>query len=129
MIALIQRTVATFRSLYFKDAMDGPLRAALEGEPVRWNRLTGTRVDTGWWFIRPAIRLVLTPERLILYAPGKRPLLECRPAAELRERSYNHFTGEWLLAPAPGLPSRRLRLPPAEVRRIVRSIHSTPISL
>ena len=117
--------IRTLRALYDPQFLDSTLQGLLPGEPVAQQILTGTAVDTGWWFFRPRIRLVLTAQRLLLFATGKIPLIENRSLADGWHASYNPFTGEWLLPEHPDLPARRLRLSPAQTRNIRKFIKQT----
>ena len=119
------RLCQTLRALYDPQYLDSNLQDQLQDEAVVRQIFTGTAVDTGWWFLRPKIRLVLTATRLVLFATGKKPFCESRSLADGWYAVYNPFTGEWVLPEHPELPARRLRLSPAETRSIRNFIKQT----
>ena len=122
---IFRHPIRTLRALYDPTFLDSALQNLLPGEPVAQHILTGTAVDTGWWFLRPRIRLVLTAQRLLLFATGKFPLIENRSLADGWHATYNPFTGEWVLPEHSDLPKRRLRLSPADTRTIRAFIKHT----
>lgn len=75
---------------------------------------TRSRVDVGYWFGRRRVWCGLWPDRLLLFAFGRRPFAQWLPVSELGESLYNHVTGEVILAPASGARCWRLRLAPLE---------------
>jgi len=84
--------------------------------------LCATRVDTGRWFIRSRVRVAVTDEELILFAPGPEPYVQRIRFADLGESLYNHVTGSLVLAPARDVRVRSLRMPPVEARQILTRI-------
>lgn len=83
---------------------------------------TGTRVDVGWWWRRARVGVGCVGAELVLFAAGTRPYVERAPLTELRTSSYNAVTGEVMLAPAPNLRQRRLKLAPLEGRQLLAHI-------
>ena len=92
-------------------------------EPVFGLLKTRTRTDTGnWFFKRPVWACTLAGE-LLLFAKGKRPYAERVPFDKLGASTYNHVTGELMLAPADGLRVTRLKMPPMEGLQVLAHVH------
>jgi hypothetical protein len=81
--------------------------------------LTGTLVDTGRWWRKSPLWLSVFPGEVVLFAVGRRRYLERIPLAECRASSYNHASGQLVLAPAETLRFRHLRLKPSQALRFL----------
>ena len=81
---------------------------------------TGTRVDTGAWGWRGRLSVCLLEDELLLLAPGRRPYVERAGRLETAASLYNAVTGELVLAPAPGLRQRTVRVSPVDGYAILR---------
>ena len=75
------------------------LAAVLESEAIFFAHATGTRVDTGWWFVGGRVWAITTGDSLLLYAPGPRPLFDTLAFHKLRGSLYNHIVGGVALGP------------------------------
>jgi hypothetical protein len=101
------------------------LSEALGGAEPRLLLHTRTPVDTGRWWRRSPLWLCVTPEEVILFAVGRRRYLERIPVDDCRASSYNHATGELVLAPAETPRFRCLRMKPSEALRVLALISPT----
>ena len=90
------------------------------GRPVSALVDTGTRVDTGAWGWRGRLSVCLLADELLLLAPGRRSYVERAGRPEMAASLYNAVTGELVLAPAPGLRQRTVRVSPMDGYAILR---------
>ncbi len=102
---------------------------AVAGENVVWLVRTGTRVDVGRWLSKKRVWLCLLPGRLVLFASGKRSVVESALVPELGQSRYNHVTGEIMLAPADNLTNSELRLRPLDGFELLSQIRQDDPSL
>jgi len=104
---------------------------------------TATRIDVGSWFGPSRICACALADELLLFAADNSPLTAllgwlrrgrgpCRPGRfyaeriamrDLRDSTYNHVTGELLLAPAPAARVRKLAMWPLEGYQLLAQIH------
>ncbi len=70
---------------------------AAAAAPVRWQAESATRLDTGSWLRRAAVHLAVIGDRLVVIAPGPRPVMRHWPLAAVENAVYNHVTGELVL--------------------------------
>jgi len=84
--------------------------------------LTRTRVDVGQWLTNGRLWLAWADRSLFLFAAGKRPFMERLDAGKVESSLYNAVTGELLLAPAPGLRQRAVRLAPLEAYTVLKCV-------
>ncbi len=82
-----------------------------------------THVDVGHWFSNGLIWLAAGAAELALFAAGKHPHAEKVPYEELYLSLYNHVTGELVLAPAPEVAQRHLKLAPADAYQVLAQIY------
>jgi hypothetical protein len=92
------------------------------GRPVAVLVRTGTTVDVGEWFRRGRVLGVCAGGEWVMLAPGKRPYVERVATPLLAASVYNPLVGKLVLAPAPGVQLRQLRLSPLEAGRALRWI-------
>ncbi len=83
---------------------------------------SGTTVDVGAWFRRGHVVGVCLDNEWVMWATGRRPFVERVPARLLVGSTYNHLVGELVLAPAPGVSLRQLKMTPQEAGRALRWI-------
>jgi len=105
-------------------------RHGLADLPVRAAARSATRVDTGRWFSGERVWVALVGDRLLLLAPGPRPLVQLLPAGAAVRAGYNHVTGGLALpAGAAAGPPRELpavRLDPLVARSLLAAVASEP---
>jgi hypothetical protein len=85
---------------------------------------TRSRVDTGGWLGRRRVWAAALADALVVFAPGRRPCSERIPFAQLRESTYNHVTGELVLAPPEGMHVRSLRVSPLDGYQLIAQFRS-----
>lgn len=85
---------------------------------------TRTRVDVGGWLGRRRVWAAALADALALFAPGRRPCSARIPFSHLHGSTYNHVTGELVLAPAEGAPVRSLRVSPLDGHRLIAQFRS-----
>ena len=100
---------------------------------------TATRVDVGSWLGPSRVWLFALAEQFLLLAPPRNPLarwpglarrlgVSTRPYVEriglsqLRGSTYNHVTGELVLAPANAVRLRRLKVTPRDGYQLLAQI-------
>ena len=83
------------------------------------------RTDTGGWLGRRRVWVFALAEELLLVATGKSPYVERTRFADLRGSVYNAVTGELVLAPAPRLRVRRLRMVPLDGYQTLAQVYAT----
>jgi hypothetical protein len=99
-------------------------RDLLGGETAYRLMLSESAADVGQWFWRSRVWLCVTAGSLLLFAAGRRPLLQRVPFAHIRESLYNHVTGELVLAPNRKYRITQVRLPPVEAYQVLAQIYS-----
>ncbi|KKL83083.1 hypothetical protein LCGC14_1978320 [marine sediment metagenome] len=113
------------------------LRGLLGGEDVYLILRSATRVDVGSWLGGSRVCVAAVADGLLLFATARGPLawlpeklavkaegfVERIPLAALTASSYNHVTGELLLAPVAGGRAGRLKLPPLDAYQLLAQIH------
>jgi len=82
-----------------------------------------TPVDVGNWLRRAPLCAAALAGELLIFAAGKNPYLEKVAFRNLQRSLYNHITGELVLAPAPSLRHRRLKMAPAEGYQFLAQIY------
>lgn len=85
---------------------------------------SATRADVGHWLGRGVVWAVALERELLLFAAGKRPLIERIPFGQIHRSMYNHVTGELVLAPSHNLRIERLALPPAAGYQMLAQIYA-----
>ncbi|MEK6235241.1 MAG: hypothetical protein N2C14_11040 [Planctomycetales bacterium] len=90
---------------------------------------TDSRVDVGYWLAKGRLWACLLDDELVLFALGRRPLVQRAAKSDLNESHYNHVTGEIILAPIESLPVTTFRVAPLQglelLRRIVGDQHGS----
>ena len=104
------------------------LTAAARGETPAVLLATGTPVDVGLWFRQRRAWIACFTGRVAVFAAGKQPQSVEIPVAELTKSFYNFLTGELVLAPAPAVRIRRLKLTPVDGSRILEQINQKEVS-
>ncbi len=114
----------------------------LAGAEVFFIVRTGTKTDVGSWLGPGRACACALADELLLFAPkwdpraglfwlvtlagklGLRmpPYVERIPFGELRRSSYNHVTGELVLAPAEGVRVRRLKMSPLDGYQLLAQV-------
>jgi hypothetical protein len=95
-------------------------RAPAAAARIRWHAETGSVVDTGSWFTRAPLHVLVAADRLVLVAPGPRPLVVELPLQALGRAIYNHVTGEIVFPRMPGhAPVPPLGLDPLVARDLL----------
>ncbi len=104
---------------------------------------TATKVDVGSWFGPSRVCACALADELLLFAADNSPLTallgwlgrgegtgrlgrfyaERIAMRDLRDSTYNHVTGELLLAPATAARVRKLRMAPLEGYQLLAQIH------
>ncbi len=90
-----------------------------------WCYCTRTRADTGRWWVRPRLWLLVCDASLVLAAPGPRPMVRHWTRQQLQGTTYNHVTGRLLLAGLPthawenAEPVATLAIGPIEAQRVL----------
>ena len=117
----------------------GVAAEALGDEDVFVVVRTSTRVDVGSWLGRSRVWLLALAEQFVLLALPRNPLarwpnlarrlgVSTRPYVErialsrLRGTTYNHVTGELVLAPANAARLRRLKVTPRDGYQLLAQI-------
>ena len=85
---------------------------------------SGTRVDTGLWFRRARLWVVVAERELVLFAEGPRPYTQQIRCADVRESIYNPVTGEVDLFPPPVGPVRAFACNPRDGARFLDALRS-----
>ena len=98
------------------------LREIGRGEPPLLRLRTATTVDVGQWFRSGRVCVGVWPDRVALFASGRRPYREVVARSELRGSLYNFLTGELALATA-ATAVRRLKLAPREAYQVLSHIN------
>lgn len=83
---------------------------------------TGTTVDIGEWFRRGHVVGACLDGEWVMIAPGRKPFVERVSALLLKDSTYNHLVGMLVLAPAPGVQLRQLKMSPLAAGRALRWI-------
>ncbi len=81
---------------------------------------TGTTVDVGQWVRRGRVCGMWLDGAWVMFAAGKRAFVETVDASCLGGSLYNHMVGALVLAPAPGVQVRALKMTPLEAGRVLR---------
>ncbi|MEI7436282.1 MAG: hypothetical protein WCL16_05700 [bacterium] len=92
------------------------------GRPVAALVLTGTTVDVGSWFKKGRVVGVWVGGEWTMFAAGQRPFVEKVSPRLLAASVYNHIIGKLVLAPAPEVRLRQLRMSPLDAVRALRWI-------
>ena len=85
---------------------------------------TGTKVDVGYWTGKRRVSSCLLDDVLLLFAVGRRSLVEQIPFHELRDSQYNHVTGELVLAPIEITKVQTLKVPPLAALEMLTNIRN-----
>lgn len=86
---------------------------------------TGTTVDVGEWFRRGRVVGARVGGEWVMLAAGKIPFVERVAVRDLAASVYNHIVGELVLAPAPGVRLRQLKMSPLDAGRTLRRLLET----
>lgn len=92
------------------------------GRPVAVLVQTGTTVDVGEWLRRKRVVGVCLDGEWAMFAAGRRPFVERVSTRLLTASVYNQIVGELVLAPAPEVRLRQLRMTPLDASRALRWI-------
>lgn len=95
-----------------------------DDDRVYYGVCSATRADVGHWLGRGVVWSLALEFDLMLFAAGKRPLVERIPYGQIRRSMYNHVTGELVLAPSHNLRIERLALPPAAGYQLLAQIYA-----
>ncbi len=95
-----------------------------DGDRVYYGVCSATRADVGHWLGRGVVWSLALDHDLLLFAAGKRPLIERIPYGQIRRSMYNHVTGELVLAPSHNLRIEQLALPPAAGYQLLAQIYA-----
>ena len=103
---------------------------AAAAAPVHWQAESATRLDTGSWLCRAAVHAAVIGDRLVVVAPGPRPLIRHWPLAAVAKAVYNHVTGQLVLPPGRSAfePTFAVALDPFLARSLLAVASSTPPS-
>ncbi len=80
---------------------------------------TGTRVDTGRWWRRSRLWLIVTECDLLLLAARKRRFIQRQPLSACRDSTYAHTTGMLLLEPRETWRYAAVSLPPTDAMKVL----------
>ena len=80
---------------------------------------TGTKVDTGRWFVRSRLWLCVTDSQLLLLAAARRQYAEVLDLATLQDTYYSHATGQLVLEPTEGVRYSQIYLAPIDALRVI----------
>jgi hypothetical protein len=95
-------------------------RSPAAAATIRWHARTATMVDTGSWFARAPVHVLVGTDRLVLAATGPRPVVVELPLQALGRAVYNHVTGEIVFPrTAVSAPAPPLRLDPLVARELL----------
>jgi len=83
---------------------------------------SATRVDVGEWLRRGHVVGVCFGDEWVMFAAGRRPFIERVPARILVASTYNPLVGELVLAPAPDIKVRQIKMSPLEAGRVLHGI-------
>ena len=86
--------------------------------------LTESLTDVGQWLWKSRVWLAVTDAAVVMFASGRRPLIQQVPFKHVQESLYNHVTGELVLAPDRKFRLGSVRLPPVEGYQVLAQIYS-----
>lgn len=99
------------------------------GSPLELIR-TGTKIDTGRWFVSSPVWVAALPDRLVLVAEGPRNFLQQVPHVELGTSFYSEVSGELVCVPAPQLSEvRSLRMSLEQARQLLAIMRANQASI
>ncbi len=84
---------------------------------------TSTRTDVGLWLLERRVWLAVTRAEVVLFAAGRRPLVQRVGFAHLYASLYNAVMGELVLAPDREYRVGRVKLPPLEGTQVLAQIY------
>jgi hypothetical protein len=83
---------------------------------------TNSAADVGFWLWRRRLWLCATESDLLLFAAGRKPLIQKVPFIHIQSRLYNHVTGELVLAPNRKFRVSHVELPPVEAYQVLAQV-------
>ena len=86
--------------------------------------LTEAMTDVGQWMLQSRVWLCATKTDLVVFAAGRRPLLQRIPFRHLQESLYNNVTGELVLAPDRKFKLSHIELSPVEGYQFLAQIYN-----
>jgi hypothetical protein len=86
--------------------------------------LTESTIEVGLLFWRSRVWLCATANCLLLFASGRRPLIQKVPFAHIQESLYNHVTGALVLAPNRKYKLAQVQLPPLAAYQVLAQIYT-----
>lgn len=86
--------------------------------------LSESAVDVGHWIFKSRLWACATPTELVLFAAGRKPLIQKVPFQHIQESLYNHVTGELVLAPNRKFKLSQVRFSPVEGYQFLAQIYS-----
>lgn len=92
-------------------------------EPVLYAELSESRADVGHWLWQSRVWAAATRRHLLVFASGRRPLLQRIEFRHLQESLYNHVTGELVLAPDHEFRLARVAMAPVEGYQFLAQIY------
>lgn len=114
---------ATSRRQRLGSTRDDFFQSVVGEAPVFFLEETGTKIDVGHWLAKRKVWISIVEGEVILFAIGRRPVVERIGFEDLNESRYNHVTGELVLSPAWTLTVRELDLPPLAAREVLAQIN------
>lgn len=104
------------------------LESWLRGDPrcldrLAWFVRSRTRVDLGYWLRRCPLRLAISDVGVLIWAVGPRVYQRAYKFEDLAQSVYNTVTSRLVLAPAPDLAVRSIRMSIEDAQQVLAHIY------